>query len=170
MRIAAGTAVTLEYALTAADEPTPLDWTDPGAPLTFLFGTGRVLPGLEKLLYGLEVGAAIDATIAPEDAYGFHDPALVELVPRERFGPEGPPELGAHFESRTGGRVRFAKVVGLEEGAVRLDLNHPLAGCELYVTGKVVAVRAATPIELATGRPIAGLSEGSPQHADPEPA
>ncbi len=147
----------LEYALHAADEPTPVDWTDPGAPLAFLFGTGRVLPGLERLLYGLEAGATVDAEISPEEAYGFHDDALVELVPRAQFGPNGPPEIGAHFESRTGGRVRFAKVVGFEGDAVRLDLNHPLAGCALYVHATVVAVRVATPLELATGRPVTGL-------------
>jgi len=162
LRIAAGTVVTLEYALSADGEPQPLDWTDPGAPLAFLFGTGRVLPGLEMLLFGLEAGTAIDAEIAPEDAYGFHDPELVESVPRERFGPDGPPDLGAHFEARTGGRVRFAKVVGFEGEDVRLDLNHPLAGVALKVSARVLAVRAATPMELATGRPVAGLSDVPP--------
>ncbi len=151
--------MTLEYALTAEDEPEPLDWTDPSAPLAFIFGTGRVLPGLEMLLFGLEAGTAIDAEIAPEDAYGFHDAALVESVPRERFGPDGPPDLGAHFESRTDGRVRFAKVVGFEGDDVRLDLNHPLAGVALRVSARVLDVRVATPMELATGRPVSGLSE-----------
>jgi FKBP-type peptidyl-prolyl cis-trans isomerase SlyD len=161
VRIAAGTAVTLEYALRAADEPAPIDWTDPGEPLTFLFGTGRVLPGLEHLLFGLEPGTSIEGEIAPEDAYGYRDEALVELVPRDRFGPAGPPELGAHFESRADGRVRFAKVVGFEGDDVRLDLNHPLAGSALFVTATVIAVRAATPAELATGRPVAALSRGA---------
>lgn len=151
--------MTLEYALSAEGEPEPLDWTDPGAPLAFLFGTGRVLPGLEMLLFGLEAGTAIEAEIAPEDAYGFYDQALVESVPRERFGPDGPPDLGAHFESRIEGRVRFAKVVGFEGDDVRLDLNHPLAGVALRVTARVLGVRVATPMELATGRPVTGLSE-----------
>lgn len=166
MRIAAGTAVTLEYALHAADDSTPIDWTDPGEPLSFLFGTGRVLPGLERLLYGLETGAIVDAEIPPEEAYGFHDDALVEVVPRAQFGPGGPPDIGAHFESRTGGRVRFAKVLGFEDDAVRLDLNHPLAGCALYVHATVVAVRVATPLELATGRPVSGL--GAPTRTTDE--
>ncbi len=162
VRIAAGTAVTLEFELRAADDPTPLDWTEPGEPLTFLFGTGRVIPGLEKLLYGLEAGTSIEAEIAPEDAFGFHDEALVESVPRDRFGSGGPPEIGARFEARDGGRVRFATVVGFDGDDVRLDMNHPLAGSALLVTAHVVAVRAATPLELATGRPVAGLSAGSP--------
>lgn len=162
MRIAAGTAVTLEFELRAVDEPTPLDWTEPGEPLTFLFGTGRVLPGVEQVLFGLEAGTAIEAEIAPEDAFGFHDEALVESVPRERFGPGGPPELGARFESRDGGRVRFAKVVGFEGDEVRLDMNHPLAGRALFVSAHVLAVRLATPLELASGRPVAGLGASSP--------
>lgn len=154
--------MTLEYELRAADEPSPIDWTDPGEPLTFLFGTGRVLPGVEKVLYGLEAGTAIEAEIAPEDAFGFHDEALVESVPRDRFGPGGPPELGAHFESRDGGRVRFAKVVGFDGDEVRLDLNHPLAGSALLVKARVLHVRAATPAELATGRVVAALSAVPP--------
>lgn len=151
--------MTLAYTLSAEGEPEPLDWTEAGEPLAFLFGTGRVLPGLEQVLFGLEAGTSIEAEIAPEDAYGFHDQALVESVPRAQFGPEGPPELGAHFESRTSGRARFAKVVGFDGDEVRLDLNHPLAGVSLRVSAQVLDVRVATPLELATGRPVAGLSE-----------
>jgi FKBP-type peptidyl-prolyl cis-trans isomerase SlyD len=162
MRIAARTAVTIEYELVPEGESQPVDWTDPGAPLTFLFGTGRVLPGLEHLLFGLEEGATIEGEIAPEDAYGFRDEALVELVPRDRFGAGGPPEIGAHFEARANGRVRYAKVVGFEGDEVRLDMNHPLAGLGLRVRARVLRVRGATPAELATGRPVASLSAAPP--------
>lgn len=157
--------MTLEFELRVVDDPTPLDWTEPGEPLTFLFGTGRVLPGVEKALYGLEAGTSVEAEIAPEDAFGFHDEALIESVPRERFGAGGPPEIGAQFEARDGGRVRYAVVVGFDGDAVRLDMNHPLAGSTLCVTARVLAVRIATPMELATGRPVAGLSADLPPRA-----
>lgn len=160
MRIAAGTVVTLAFELYSGPEDDgrePVDWTEPDAPLAFLFGTGRVLPGLEHVLYGLEAGAEIEAEIAPEHAYGFRDEALVESVPRARFGAGGPPAVGEHFEARDGARVRYARVVALEGDDVRLDLNHPLAGRTLRVRAHVIAVRAATPLELATGRPVAGL-------------
>lgn len=161
MRIAAGTVVTLAFELYSGAEDDgrePVDWTEPDAPLTFLFGTGRVLPGLEHVLYGLEAGTEIEAEIAPEDAYGFRDEALVEVVPRARFGAGGPPAVGEHFEARDGGgRARYACVIAIEGDDVRLDLNHPLAGRALRATARVIAVRAATPLELATGRPVAGL-------------
>lgn len=158
MRIAAGTAVTIEFELSAAEDGTLLDWTEPGEPLTFLHGTGRVVPGLERALYGCEPGQSLEIEVLPEEAYGFHDPDLVEVVSRERFGVGGPPDVGAHFEARDGGRVRFAQVVGYEGDEVRLDLNHPLAGATLRIRATVLHVRAATPAELATGKAVAGLA------------
>ncbi|MBL8860723.1 MAG: peptidylprolyl isomerase [Planctomycetes bacterium] len=157
MRAARGTAVTIEYELRPQGAEQPVDWTDPGAPLTFLFGAGRVLPGVERLLLGLEPGDEVEGEIAPEDAYGYPDAALIESVPRDRFGSGGPPEIGAHFEARQDGRVRFAKVVGYDGDDVRLDLNHPLAGVALLCRVRVLAVRAATPVELVTGRLVDGF-------------
>jgi FKBP-type peptidyl-prolyl cis-trans isomerase SlyD len=170
VRIAAGTVVTLEFELRAADDATPLDWTEPGEPLTFLFGTGRVLPGLEQLLFGLEAGTSIEGEIAPEDAFGFHDETLVESVPRERFGGGPPPELGARFEARDGARMRWATVVGHDGDLVRLDMNHPLAGRALVVAASVLAVRTATPVELATGRTVSGLGESGLNAGSPPPS
>ena len=150
--------MTIEYELSSAEDGALLDWTEPGEPLTFLHGNGRVLPGVERALYGCEPGQSLEIDVPPEEAYGFHDPALVEAVPRERFGPGGPPGVGEHFEARDGGRVRYAQVVGYEGDDVRLDLNHPLAGATLRVRVQVLHVRAATPAELAAGKPIAGLT------------
>lgn len=150
--------MTLEFVLSNAEDGELLDWTEPGEPLTFLHGTGRVLPGLERALYGCEPGHALEIDVPPEEAYGFHDPDLVESVPREQFGAGGPPDVGEHFEARDGARLRFAQVVGHEGDDVRLDLNHPLAGATLRIRAKVLHVRVATPAELAAGRPIAGLT------------
>jgi FKBP-type peptidyl-prolyl cis-trans isomerase SlyD len=44
-------------------------------------------------------------------------------------------------------------VVAIEGDEVLLDANHPLAGEELHFEVEVVALRAATPVELpATGK------------------
>ncbi len=153
--------MTIEFVLSSAEDGTPLDWTEPGEPLTFLHGTGRVLPGFERALYGCEPGQLLEIEVPPEEAYGFHDPALIESVPRAQFGPGGPPDVGEHFEAQAGGRIRFAQVVGYEGDEVQLDLNHPLAGATLRIQAKVLHVRVATPAELASGKPIAGLA-GNP--------
>jgi FKBP-type peptidyl-prolyl cis-trans isomerase SlyD len=159
MRVAAGTAVTIEFELSTLKGEL-LDWSEPGEPLTFLHGTGRVLPGVERLLFGCQPGDEVTAEIPPEEAFGYRDPELVEAVPRAQLSGGGPIEVGARFESRTGGRARFATVVGFDGDDVLLDLNHPLADRALRIRARVVAVRAATPAELATGTVVPGLSAG----------
>jgi FKBP-type peptidyl-prolyl cis-trans isomerase SlyD len=43
------------------------------------------------------------------------------------------------------------KVISVDENQVILDFNHPLAGSNLHFTGRIVAVREATPQELEHG-------------------
>jgi len=43
------------------------------------------------------------------------------------------------------------RVAKIEEETVKMDFNHPMAGQDLYFTGKVVGVRDASPEELDHG-------------------
>jgi peptidylprolyl isomerase len=71
-------------------------------------------------------------SIAPVDAYGEHDPTLIQNVPREIFPPYVELALGLLFKAglSTGEKIP-AMITAVEEKTISFDLNHPLAGKRL---------------------------------------
>lgn len=131
---------------------------DPGrglAHMEFITGYNQVLPGLEKRLIGLSPGTEAEFTIGPEEAFGPHDPALVQERNFAEFAE------GRHLEE--GRWVRATnpqhlvsygyKVVKKRPDSVVLDYNHPLAGESLIYQVWVEKVREATPEELEILKP-----------------
>jgi len=139
--------VSIEYTLTD-ESGNVLDSSEGRAPLSYLHGARRIIPGLERALDGKSPGDEFEVTVSPAEAYGERHPELVQSVPRERF-PEGTvPSIGQQFQVQTETGPRVVTVAGVEENAVTLDGNHPLAGQPLNFAVKVVDVRAATPEEM----------------------
>lgn len=100
------------------------------APRVFIIGSGSTdFPtGLELDLLHAKVGEKREVTLEAKDAYGAHNPLLVETVSaREllRLGIE--PEVGASVQRRN----RSGHISGIFGGRVRVDYNHPLAGKSL---------------------------------------
>lgn len=85
MKICDHAVVAMHYTLTNAAEEV-LDSSEGQDPLTYLHGTGGVIPGLEAALLGKVVGDQFTAVIEPDDAYGAVNPSLVQVVPRSAFG------------------------------------------------------------------------------------
>src|SRR6267143_1568168 len=81
--------------------------------------------GLELDMLKAKVGEKREAVLEPKDAFGAHNPLLVETVSvRElvRLGIE--PEVGAAVTRRN----RTGYIAGIFGGRVRVDYNHKLAG------------------------------------------
>src|SRR6267143_1215477 len=81
--------------------------------------------GLELDMLKAKVGEKREAVLEPKDAFGAHNPLLVETVSvRElvRLGIE--PEVGAAVTRRN----RTGYIAGIFGGRVRVDYNHRLAG------------------------------------------
>jgi FKBP-type peptidyl-prolyl cis-trans isomerase 2 len=57
MTIQKDKVVTMHYHLTNSDDGQVLDSSQGNEPLTYLHGTGSIIPGLERQLNGLDVGA-----------------------------------------------------------------------------------------------------------------
>jgi FKBP-type peptidyl-prolyl cis-trans isomerase SlyD len=149
MKIAAGTIVTFEYVL-ADEHGTVLDSSGDSGPLTYVHGEGRIVPGLERALAGRDEGERFRVVVPPEDAYGWHDPERVEMVPKTSLDPSGAVTPGMRFEAHTEKGIVIATVVGVEGEEARIDANHPLAGTELHFEVRVVSVRKATESETST--------------------
>ncbi len=100
-----------------------------GKLLEFEVGSGHVIKGFDDAILGMNEGDEKEFTIQPAEAYGQHDPTLVQKVPREVFPQEADLIAGLLFEAGlpTGEKVP-AMITAVDEGIVTVDLNHPLAG------------------------------------------
>ncbi|HER09715.1 MAG TPA: peptidylprolyl isomerase [Bacteroides sp.] len=126
-------------------------------PLTFLFGSGGLLPKFEENLSGLSSGDTFEFLLGSEDAYGPVMENAVVHVPKTVFEIEGKideelmkvgnmvPMMDAE------GRRLNGKVIAVEGEAVKMDFNHPMAGTDLHFRGQVTGIRDATEEELAHG-------------------
>jgi FKBP-type peptidyl-prolyl cis-trans isomerase SlyD len=150
MRIAKDTVATIEYRLTDA-AGTLLDSSAGRGPLSYVHGTGSLIPGLEAELEGKQGGDRLQVALPPEKGYGPRDESRVHSVSRDRLPPEPEPRVGMQLRAESPGGVQILTVIGVEEGRVRLDANHPLAGVTLHFDVTVIEVRGATPEELAHG-------------------
>src|SRR5882672_8743472 len=90
--------------------------------------SGEIPTGLELDMLHAKAGEKREVTLEPKDAFGAHNPLLVEtLSVRElvRLGIE--PEIGAAVTRRN----RTGHIAGIFGGRVRVDYNHRLAGKSL---------------------------------------
>ncbi len=89
----------------------------------------------------MEPGESKQVTIASDEAYGAHDPARVQTVPRDQIPADVPTDPGTQLEVQTpqGQRVPVM-VTERSEAEVTLDANHPLAGKELTFDVELVEI------------------------------
>lgn len=126
-------------------------------PLSFLFGTGNLLPKFEENIQGLKVGDQFDFDLTASDAYGeINDTAIVD-VPTSVFMADGVLDeslvkVGNTIPMRDNAGNRLNGVVKeISDENVKMDFNHPLAGNHLFFKGEVTDVREATEEELSHG-------------------
>ena len=144
--------VSMDYTL-RLDSGQVVDSSQGREPLQFIQGQGHIIPGLERELYGMEVGDEKEVTVAPEEGYGERQEDRVQTVPLEAFPPESQPEAGmqVQLQDQQTGRVLQAMVRSVEGETVILDFNHPLAGEQLHFDVEITDVRPATEEELSHG-------------------
>lgn len=150
MQIAQDAVVSIHYTLTN-DKGETLDSSAGGEPLAYLHGNGNLIPGLENALNGKQAGDKLSVKIAPADAYGEYDKALVQRVPRRSFRGIADVQVGMQFQVQSEGGPRTVTVTHVAGDMVTVDGNHALAGQHLSFDVEVTEVRAATSEELAHG-------------------
>ena len=121
-----------------------------------------MLPKFEEYLTGLVVGDTYSFSLSAEEGYGEYDEKAVAPLPKDMFGDQPLPEIGAllPLQDNNGGHFQ-GRVVSIVEDAILVDLNHPMAGHELHFNGIIQEVRPATEEELEHGH-VHG--EGGHQH------
>jgi len=150
MQIAQNSVAAFHYTLTD-DEGQVIDSSEGREPLTYLHGSGQIVPGLEKQMEGRAVGDKFIADVAPEEGYGVRHAELMQEVPREAFQGVEDIQPGMQFQGRGPQGEINVTVTKVEDDKVFIDGNHPLAGKTLHFAIEVTDLRAATEEELAHG-------------------
>ena len=124
-------------------------------PFQFISGMGLTLDAFENQVKDLAEGDTFDFTIPCADAYGEYDEEHVIELPKSVFLIDGKfddehvvPDAVIPMMTAEGHRLN-GTVVEVKEDIVVMDMNHPLAGCDLNFVGQVVTSRLATNEEIA---------------------
>lgn len=148
--VADDVVVSINYTLTV--DGTIVDASEENEPLDYLQGYQNIIPGLEKQLAGMHVGESRSVTVLPKDGYGESDPNAIIEVPRSEFPSDFDLKPGLELQLQNqDNELLDAVVVEVNPQAVKLDLNHPLAGKQLLFQVTVVGLRSATEEELEHG-------------------
>ena len=145
------TVVTMHYHLTNA-EGQVLDSSRDDEPLTYLHGGGNILAGLERELTGLDVGATKTVNLSATDGYGEYDASMVQSVPRQDLAGLPDLEVGMQLQARkSDGQTMIVVIKEIQQDAVVVDGNHPLAGVPLTFEIEIVSLRESTEEERQHG-------------------
>jgi FKBP-type peptidyl-prolyl cis-trans isomerase SlpA len=129
-----GSFLTLHYRMSGPQGQVIID-TFAGQPATISLGSGQLSPAIEQRLIGLEEGTRTVIELAAGEAFGERQPEMLQWVARRLLSELGDP----NERYAVGDVVQFPTPDGLgsyagsavevrEDGAVRFDFNHPLAG------------------------------------------
>ncbi|MDG3086973.1 peptidylprolyl isomerase [Vibrio hannami] len=150
MKIEKNVVVSLAYQVKLEDGVV-VDQSTVEAPLDYLHGHNNLITGLENELEGKVAGDKFSATVAPDDAYGEHNDALVQRVPANVFQGVEQIEVGMRFLADTDQGPIPVEVTEVDGDEVVVDGNHMLAGQTLTFDVEVVATREATAEEIEHG-------------------
>ncbi|HIE54160.1 MAG TPA: peptidylprolyl isomerase, partial [Chromatiaceae bacterium] len=131
-------------------------------PIGFVYGSDtELIGGMDKAIAGKTVGDQLEVKLAPEEAFGQHDPELTFTDDLENVPPQFR-HLGAEVQMQNeAGETKTFYISRIEDGKVTVDGNHPLAGKTLTVRVKILEVRDAQPGEERTSGIHAARAPGS---------
>jgi FKBP-type peptidyl-prolyl cis-trans isomerase SlyD len=158
MEAAANKVVSIIYELRRDNQDGEVVETlSPENPMTFIMGTGNLLPKFEENLQGLKTGQSFKFILSSEDAYGpMQENAIVD-VPISIFEVDGKTDSNLlqignviPMMDREGRRLNGV-VKNIETETITMDFNHPMAGSALHFKGEITEIREATEEELQHG-------------------
>jgi FKBP-type peptidyl-prolyl cis-trans isomerase SlpA len=143
--VSEGTRVFLNFSVSLEDG-SEVDSNFGGDPVDFVVGDGSLLPGFERLIFGMAAGDRQMFTVSPEDAFGQPNDNNVQYLPRDQFDEEAELEIGTvySFADASGGELP-GMIISYDEEEVTVDFNHPLSGRTILFD---VLVHRVEPAEL----------------------
>ncbi len=129
-RIEHGSQVLLHFEV-ALENGTVIDSTYPRPdPVSLTIGDDSLLPGFEQVLNNLRAGDTRTALLNPEQAFGEWNPDNIQHFSPAQFALVATtPEVGMMIEFEDKGKNTLPGVItAIDEDAIEVDFNHPLAG------------------------------------------
>ena len=122
------------------DDGTEFDSSKGRDPLEFTLGEGRVIPGFELAVLGMNEGDSKTVTIPSKEAYGPYRDDLVIVVDRKSLPDGMDPKKDEMLELRRGDQAFGARVIDTNPDNITLDANHNLAGKDLTFALELVKI------------------------------
>jgi FKBP-type peptidyl-prolyl cis-trans isomerase SlpA len=140
-----GTRVFLNFSVSLEDG-SEVDTNFGGDAVNFVIGDGSLLPGFERLLFGMSQGQRQMFVVPPENAFGQAYDNNVQYLSREQFDEDADLEIGLvfSFADARGGEVP-GMIIAFDEDEVTVDFNHPLSGRTILFD---VLIHRVEPVEL----------------------
>ena len=138
--VRAGTLITLHYRVATGDD-TELVSTFGSTPATLQLGNGELAPPLEHCLIGINVGERHVFLLEADQAFGSHNPQLTQRMARTALPPDSSPELHGLIQFAAPNGDKFTGIVReLDDEAVLVDFNHPLAGKPVRFEVEIIGI------------------------------
>ena len=134
-----GSTVTIHYTLNVDNKV--VDSAIGRNSLTYVQGSGQIIPGLEEQLKDLKQGDKKHITLLPNKGYGPIDSEAFQNVPRKSFRNLKSLKIGGVVTGRYQGKPVQATILAIDKKNVVLDLNHPLAGKTLEFDVEVLEIK-----------------------------
>ncbi len=110
-------------------------------PATLQLGTGELAPMLERCIIGISPGQRHVFLLDSDQAFGAHNPQLVQRIGVADLPSGASPELHGLIEFSSPAGDKFTGIVReLDAEAVLVDFNHPLAGKSIRFEVEVLGI------------------------------
>jgi len=115
--------------------------TKEGEPLEFALGSGRIIPGFEKGIIGMEAGETKTITVPSGEAHGPRRKELIVTIERVNLPEQISTTIGQRLKIQSPDGSHIDLVISdMDKDTVTLDANHPLAGNTLVFEVELVEI------------------------------
>jgi FKBP-type peptidyl-prolyl cis-trans isomerase SlyD len=150
MTIQENKVVSFHYTLSASDGA-QIESSREREPMTYLHGSGNIIPGLEKAMEGKSAGDHFEVTVEPAEAYGEKKPQNIQRISSKHFRNPRKLQKGQLLTLETHQGPVQVTVVKVGRFNIDVDANHPLAGEALTFDVEITEVRDASEEERSHG-------------------
>ncbi|WP_094228978.1 FKBP-type peptidyl-prolyl cis-trans isomerase [Methanolobus psychrotolerans] len=108
-------------------------------PLSFIVGSGQMIPGFDDAVIGMAIGETKTVTMLPEEGYAYYPELVIVFSIADFESANITPVIGEKIVSQN----REGTIVNLNEENVTVDFNHRLAGETLTFSIELVSIEDA---------------------------
>jgi FKBP-type peptidyl-prolyl cis-trans isomerase 2 len=110
------------------EDGTVFDSTAASGPILFTIGDEMMIEGFENAVRQMQIGEKKTVKLAPAQAYGEYDPALIYTIKKDEFFKDKEIKTGDSIQIPVEDSVFTLTVVSIDGNEVKLDGNPEMAG------------------------------------------